>query len=78
MCARLKTRRNPQPHSHQDLNCERDPAPIYAAYEQMRQAGETNIILVLVACQAIGEFREALGRLPIRKSAEWRSFDDGH
>jgi hypothetical protein len=51
-----------------------DPAPIYAAYEQMRQAGETNTILVLVECQTIGDFREALGRLPIRKSSEWRSF----
>ena len=50
-------------------------APIYAAYEQMRQAGETkHTILVLVECQTIGEFREALGRLPIRKSSEWRSF----
>ncbi len=55
-----------------------DPAPIYAAYEEMRQAGETNTILVLVECQTIGDFREALGRLPIRKSSEWRAFDDGH
>jgi hypothetical protein len=52
-----------------------DTAPIYAAYEQMRQAGETNhTILVLVECQTIDEFREALVRLPIRKSSEWRSF----
>jgi hypothetical protein len=52
-----------------------DTTPIYAAYEQMRQAGETkHTILVLVECQTIGEFREALGRLPIRKSSEWRSF----
>ena len=52
-----------------------DTAPIYAAHEQMRQAGETkHTILVLVECQTIGEFREALGRLPIRKSSEWRSF----
>jgi hypothetical protein len=56
-----------------------DTAPIYAAYEQMRQGGETqHTILVLVECQTIGEFREALGRLPIRKSSEWRSFDNGH
>jgi hypothetical protein len=55
-----------------------DPAPIVAAYEQMRQAGEINTILVLVECQTIGEFREALGRLPIRKSSEWRAFDEGH
>ena len=52
-----------------------DTAPIFAAYEQMRQAAETkHTILVLVECQTIGEFREALGRLPIRKSSEWRSF----
>ena len=52
-----------------------DTTPIYAAYEQMRQAGEAkHTILVLVECQTIGEFSEALGRLPIRKSSEWRSF----
>ena len=52
-----------------------DMAPIYAAYEQMREDGETgDTILVLVECRAIGEFREALGRLQIRKSSEWRSF----
>ena len=52
-----------------------DTAPIYAAYEQMRQADEAkHIILVFVECQAIGEFREALARLPIRKSSEWRAF----
>lgn len=52
-----------------------DTEPIYAAYKQMRQADETkHTILVLVECQTIAEFREALGRLPIRKSSEWRSF----
>ena len=52
-----------------------DTVPIYAEYEQMRQAEETKrTILVLVECQTIEEFREALGRLPIRKSSEWRSF----
>jgi hypothetical protein len=52
-----------------------DTVPIYAAYEQMRQAGETRqTILLLVECQTIQEFREALNRLPIRKSSEWRSF----
>ena len=52
-----------------------DTVPIYAAYEQMRQAEETkHTILLLVECQTIGEFREAVGRLPIRKSSEWRSF----
>ena len=52
-----------------------DTVPIYAAYERMRQAEETkHTILLLVECQTMGEFREALGRLPIRKSSEWRSF----
>jgi len=52
-----------------------DTAPIYAAYEQMRQDSETrHTILVLVECQTIDEFREALIRLPIRKSSEWRAF----
>ena len=54
-----------------------DTAPIYAAYEQMRQAHVTkHTILLLVECQTIGEFREALARLPIRKSSEWRSLDN--
>jgi len=52
-----------------------DTVPIYAAYERMRQADVTQqTVLLLVECQTIGEFREALGRLPIRKSSEWRSF----
>ena len=56
-----------------------DPAPIYAAYEEMRQAGEPqHTILVLVECQTVGEFRDALVKLPIRNSSEWRAFDDGH
>ena len=56
-----------------------DTAPIYAAYERMREADETkHIILMFVECHEIGEFREALDRLPIRKSSEWRSLDDGH
>jgi hypothetical protein len=50
-----------------------DTAPIIAAHEQMRQS-EANTILVLVECQTIGEFREALNRLPLRKSSEWRAF----
>ena len=49
--------------------------PIYAAYQQMRQASETTYtILVLVECETIEEFREALGRMPLRKSSDWRSF----
>jgi hypothetical protein len=52
-----------------------DTVPIYEIYERMRQANQTrHTILVLVECQTIGEFREALGRLPIRNSSEWRSF----
>jgi hypothetical protein len=54
-----------------------DTAPIYAAYERMRQADVTqHTILLLVECQTMEEFREALDRLPIRKSSEWRSFDN--
>ena len=52
-----------------------DTAPIYEAYEQMRQADEANrAILLFVECRSIEEFREALARLPIRKSSEWRAF----
>ena len=52
-----------------------DTVPIYAAYERMRQAHVTkHTILLFVECQTMGQFREALGRLPIRKSSEWRSF----
>lgn len=51
-----------------------DTAPIYADYEQMRQADLTrHTILLLVECQTIEEFRDAIGRMPIRKSSEWRS-----
>jgi len=55
-----------------------DTAPIYSVYEQMRQEDETkHAILLFVECQTMGEFREALARLPIRKSSEWRSlFND--
>ena len=54
-----------------------DTAPIYAIYEEMRQAGVAqHHILLFVECQTMEEFREALGRLPIRKSSEWRSRDD--
>jgi len=52
-----------------------DTVPIYAAYERMRQADETrHTILLFVECQTLQEFRDAIGRLPIRKSSEWRSF----
>ena len=51
-----------------------DTAPIYAAYEQMRQAHVTeHTILLLVECQTMQEFRDAIGRMPIRHSSEWRS-----
>lgn len=54
-----------------------DTAPIYATYERMRQADVTRqAILLFVECQTMDEFREALVRLPIRKSSEWRSFDN--
>lgn len=54
-----------------------DTAPIYAAYERMRQADVTqHTILLLVECQTMKEFREALSRLPIRNSSEWRDFDN--
>lgn len=52
-----------------------DTAPIYAAYEQMRQAHATkHTILLFVECQTMDQFREALGPLPIRNSSEWRCF----
>jgi hypothetical protein len=55
-----------------------DTAPIYAAYERMRQAESTqHTILVLVECQTTEEFRDAVGRMPLRKSSEWRAFDKG-
>ena len=57
---------------------ETDMAPIYAAYEQMRARTTEHTILLLVECQTTEEFREALVRLPIRKSSEWRALDDGH
>ncbi len=54
-----------------------DTEPIYAIYEEMRQANVGHhTILLFVECQTIGEFREALGRLPMRKSSEWRSLDN--
>jgi len=54
-----------------------DTEPIYAIYERMRQADMTQqTILLFVECQTMEEFREALGRLPIRKSSEWRSLDN--
>ena len=52
-----------------------DTSPIYADYERMRQAdGTRQTILLLVECQTIQEFRDAIGRMPIRHSSEWRSF----
>jgi hypothetical protein len=52
-----------------------DTLPIYADYERMRQADKTqHTILLLVECQTMQEFLDAIGRMPIRKSSEWRSF----
>jgi hypothetical protein len=52
-----------------------DTLPIYTAYERMRQADETkHTILLFVECQTMQEFRDAIGRMPIRHSSEWRSF----
>lgn len=54
-----------------------DTAPIYAAYERMRQANMPHpTLLLLVECHTMEEFREALSRLPMRTSAEWRALDD--
>jgi len=55
-----------------------DTAPIYAVYEQMRAHVTTHTILLFVECQSTGEFLEALGRLPVRKSSEWRSLDEAN
>jgi hypothetical protein len=56
-----------------------DTLPIYAAYERMRQADVSQqIILLLVECQTMQEFRDAIDRMRIRHSSEWRSFDNGH
>ena len=53
-----------------------DTAPIYATYEQMRQAHATQFtILLFVECQTLDQFREAIDRMPIRNSSEWRSLD---
>src|ERR1700727_1891499 len=42
-----------------------DTAPIYATYERMRQADETqHTILLLVECQTMEEFNDAIGRRP--------------
>ncbi len=55
-----------------------DTEPIYAAYERMRKVDATRqTILLFVECQTMAEFDDALGRLPIRKSSEWRSLDNG-
>jgi hypothetical protein len=52
-----------------------DTGPIHEAYERMRQADETKqTILVFVECQTMQEFHDAIGRMPIRHSSEWRSF----
>lgn len=55
-----------------------DAAPIYATYEKMRARTTRHTILLFVECQSIEAFREALGRMPIRHSSDWRCLDDGH
>ena len=51
-----------------------DTAPIYAVYEQMRQEDVTkHTVFLLVECQTMAEFSDAIGRMPTRKSSEWRS-----
>src|ERR1700753_235711 len=57
---------------------ETDTAPAYAAYEKMRSRVTQQTILLFVECKNLGEFREALDRMPIRHSSEWRNLDDGH
>jgi hypothetical protein len=53
-----------------------DTEPIYSAYEEMRQADVAqHTILLFVECKTIEEFREALSRVPIRHSSEWRHLD---
>ena len=55
---------------------ETDTQPIYAIYEEMRKADVAeHTILLFVECQTIEEYREALGRMPIRHSSEWRHLD---
>ena len=50
---------------------------IQAAYERMRQASASKLtVLVFVECKTKQEFLDALGQLPVRKSSEWRIFDD--
>ena len=52
-------------------------SPIYATYERMRQANLPRpTILLMVECRTIEEYREALDRLPMRSSSEWRHLDD--
>ena len=55
-----------------------DTAPIYTTYEKMRQADPSqHTILLFVECRTLDEFHAAVDRLPIRKSSEWRRFDNG-
>ena len=52
-----------------------DLEPIYAIYEEMREADVTkHTILLFVERHTVQEFRDAIGRIPIRKSSAWRSF----
>ena len=51
-----------------------DTAPIYSAYEQLRQEDKAgHALLLLVQCKTLAKFRDAIGEMPIRHSSEWRS-----
>lgn len=50
-----------------------DTTPINTAYERMRQsAAGKHTILLIVECKTMQEFNDAIGRMPIRHSSEWR------
>jgi hypothetical protein len=52
-----------------------DTAPIHEGYERMRAAyPDLHTILLLVECQTVEQFREALEPLPMRNSSDWKVF----
>lgn len=51
-----------------------DLAPIHAIYEEMRQEDAAkHSILLLVDCQTLDQFRDAISQMPLRHSSEWRA-----